>query len=53
MLYFSSDVKIEGPKEEWGMGQKKFIAPELGRHQFPFVSTPMIYHVCETVILMY
>jgi len=33
MLYFSSGVIMEGPKEKWGKGKvgaKKFFASELG-----------------------
>jgi len=42
MLYFSSEVKMEGPKEKWGSkevgGGKKFFMPELGPPHFQFAS---------------
>ena len=41
MLYFSSEVKMEGPKEKWGKGKvgaKKIFAPELGPPHFQFAS---------------
>jgi len=58
MLYFSSEVKMEGPKEKWGGGQMKSGGAKIFRggiraSHFQFASSSMIYHACETVTLMY
>jgi len=44
MLYFSSEVKMEGPKEKWepkGKMGAKNLAPELGPCTFNLLPTPM------------
>jgi len=45
MLYFSSEVKMEGPNEKWGpkgkVKGKKNFAPELGPLTFNLLPTPM------------
>jgi len=56
MLYFSSEVKMDGPKK-WGskvkLGGQKTFSGQNYPLTFNLLPTPMIYHVCETVTLMY
>ena len=57
MLYFSSEVKMERPKQKWGgkgkWGPTNFFAPELGPLTFNLFPTPMNLPRLRDVTLMY